>query len=61
MMLKPCPKCGSKPQLKAVGDRKEYLIYECPNCAYTPLRWWDARITERNAREMWNRMVGDTK
>lgn len=53
--LKPCPFCGSTPELREAGDLKQYYVYKCSKCGKTPVRWHEARLTECGARRIWNK------
>jgi hypothetical protein len=47
------------PALYKVGDQKEYLVYMCPKCFRTPVRYNEARLTEMGARMIWNKRVSN--
>ena len=54
-MINPCYKCNVAPELRAVGDWKQYFVYICPKCHDTPVRSDEARLTEWGARKIWNK------
>lgn len=53
--LKPCPFCGGAPRLTRCGDQKQFVVYQCAACYKTPVRYDEARLTERGAKRIWNR------
>lgn len=52
--LRPC-KCGGTPRLGRVGDQKVFFVYQCSECYYVPVKYYEARRTEFGARLLWNR------
>ncbi len=61
MKLKPCPFCGGTPKLRRGGDSKQYFMYFCSQCYKTPVKYSEARLSERAAKRTWNRRVDDDK
>ena len=57
--LRKCFECHVTPELRRVGDWKQYLVYVCPQCNDTPVRSGEARLTERGARKIWNKRVDE--
>lgn len=57
--LKLCPFCGGEPELRRVGDNKQYNVYFCSQCGQTPVRCGEATMTQRGARKMWNKRVSE--
>ena len=53
--LKPCPKCKGKPEPRRVGDMKQYWVFFCDACGYTPVKNCEARSTVWGAKRAWNR------
>ena len=56
--LKPCPKCKGKPEPHRVGDMKQYWVFFCDACGYTPVKNNEARYTVWGAKRAWNRYAG---
>lgn len=52
--LRDCAFCGGAPRLIKCGDQKEFLVYQCSRCYETPVRFWEAKVSEREARKFWN-------
>ncbi len=50
-----CPKCGSSPEIVNVGDSKQYRIYRCSKCGWTPIKPNEAFLTLRGAIRAWNK------
>lgn len=57
--LKPCPKCKGKPEPRRVGDMKQYWVFFCSACGYTPVKNCEARSTVWGAKRTWNRRAGE--
>ena len=55
--LELCPKCGTRPGLRLVGDNKQFIILCCPECGYTAAKNGEARGTLRGAVRVWNKAV----
>lgn len=53
--LKPCPFCGSTPELRETGDLKQYYVYKCSKCDKTPVGCDEARLFAWSARRIWNK------
>lgn len=51
--------CGGQPEIKAVGDNKQYFACICSNCGKTPVRLDEARATRFGAIKIWNRSVNN--
>jgi hypothetical protein len=49
-----CAFCGGAPRLIKCGDQREFLVYQCSRCFETPVRFWEAKLSERAARKYWN-------
>ena len=47
--------CGGQPEIKAVGDNKQYFACVCSNCSKTPLHIDEAQMTKTGAIKLWNR------
>lgn len=41
--LKTCSKCKGKPEPRRVGDMKQYWVFFCNACGYTPVKNCEAR------------------
>jgi hypothetical protein len=52
--LRNCAFCGGIPRLTRCGDQKEFLVYQCSHCYESPVRFHEARVSEKGARERWN-------
>ena len=52
--LRNCAFCGGIPRLTKCGDQKQFLVYQCSHCYETPVRFWEARVSEKAARKIWN-------
>lgn len=57
--LKPCPKCKGKPEHHRVGDMKQYWVFFCDACGYTPVKNNEARYTVWGAKRAWNHRAGE--
>ena len=57
--LKPCPVCKRKPEPRRVGDMKQYWVFFCDACGYTPVINCEARSTVWGAKRAWNRRAGE--
>lgn len=53
--IKLCPRCNYGPLFRFVGDNKQFLILECPECGFCPAKIGDARRTIRGAIKVWNK------
>ena len=56
MTIKPCS-CGSQPEIRTVGDYKQYFICFCSNCGKTSLHIDEAQMTKIRAIKIWNRRI----
>ena len=54
MTIKPCS-CGSKPEIRTVGDYKQYFVCFCPKCGKSPMRFDEAQTTKQSAIKICNR------
>lgn len=52
-----CPFCSGNPELKIVGDRKQFMVYSCSKCGKTPVPPSGACSTEEGAAKFWNEAV----
>ena len=59
--LRNCAFCGGVPRLSRCGDQKEFLVYNCANCYETPVRYNEARVTEKEARKIWNKRTEEAE
>lgn len=50
-----CPRCGTRPGLRRVGDHRDLWACTCMECGYTPAKNGEARSTVRGAVKVWNR------
>lgn len=53
--LNPCPKCKGTPEPRRVGDWKQYWVFFCSNCGYTPVKNYEARPTIWGAKRAFNK------
>ncbi len=58
MKIKRCS-CGGFPDVKRVGDRKDYFVCVCKNCGKIPAHLDEARCTEYGAVKVWNRRASN--
>ena len=56
--IKPCS-CGSQPEIRTVGDYKQYFICFCSKCDKSLMRFDEAQITIQNAIKIWNRRINN--
>ena len=56
MKIKQCT-CGGSPEIRRVGDQKEYYICFCSKCCKTPVHFSEARCTPHKAIKVWNRRI----
>lgn len=54
-----CPRCGTRPGLRRVGDNRDLWVCSCMECGYTPAKNGEARSTVRGAVKVWNRRAAD--
>lgn len=47
--------CGGQPEIKAVGDNKQYFACVCSNCGKTPLHIDEAQMTKTGTIKLRNR------
>lgn len=59
--LRNCAFCGGIPRLSRCGDQKEFLVYQCSHCYETPVRYHEARVSERGARKVWNKRTEEAE
>lgn len=52
----PCS-CGGQPEIKSVGDNKQYFALFCSKCGKTPAHLDEARATRLRAIKIWNRRI----
>ena len=57
--LKPCPKCKGKLKPRRVGDMKQFWVFFCSVCGYTPVKNCEARSTVWGAKRAWNSRAGE--
>ena len=57
--VKLCPRCGTLPELRHVGEHKDLYVLSCMECGYTPAKNGEARSTLHGAVKVWNK--GDGK
>ena len=55
--LKPCKYCGGKPELKRVGDFREWYTYRCNKCG-CGLPVLHVTSTKWGAKRIWNKLRG---
>lgn len=58
--IEPCPWCYSNPELRRVGDWKEYYVFFCPDCDKTPVSYDEARSSLNGAVKIWNKRAKET-
>ena len=56
--LKPCPICKGKPKPHRVWDMKQYWVFFCSACGYTPVKNCKARYTVWGVKRAWNWCAG---
>ena len=56
-----CPKCGTRPGFRMVGDNKQFIILCCPECGYTAAKNGEARRTLRGAVRVWNKRIKEER
>lgn len=54
----PCS-CGSQPEIRTVGDYKQYFTCFCPKCNKSPMRFDEAQMTKQGAIKIWNRRINN--
>lgn len=54
MQLEKFPYCGGKPKTIRVGNDKKLFAVICSNCYKTPVKNYEARLTEIGAGLIWN-------
>lgn len=59
--LRYCAFCKGVPRLSRCGDQKEFLVYQCSHCYETPVRYGEARVSERGARKVWNKRTEEAE
>jgi predicted RNA-binding Zn-ribbon protein involved in translation (DUF1610 family) len=57
--MSPCPYCGGEAKLCRCGDSRNLFAYKCGACGRTPVRYYEGRHTEREARIVWNRRANN--
>lgn len=55
VFLESCAFCEGVPRLIKCGDQKEYLVYQCSECFFSPVQLDEASLCEFDARRLWNR------
>ena len=59
--LENCAFCKGIPRLSRCGDQKELLVYQCSKCYETPVRMGEARVSEKEARKVWNKRTKEAE
>lgn len=59
--LRPCAYCKGTPKLCRCGDHREFLVYLCSVCYETPVRLNEARVSEKGARQIYNKRTAEAE
>lgn len=54
--LIPCS-CSGQPEIKTVGDNKQYFVCICSKCGMTPVHFNEAQAIRYEAIKVWNRRI----
>ena len=58
-LLQNCAFCKGVPMFTYCGDHKQFLVYRCSQCHKTPVRMYEAKLSEKQARRVWNKRTGE--